>query len=116
MTHTDIQTAIRLSLEDWAIPPEEINGGLCGDFVDFVCHILDQPNMPEGFEIWGTPPPAHLIPDGCCPCYPFGHTWIVKDGVHYDAEVPQGVEHASKLPIFKRYRVWRKERAKGGRG
>lgn len=99
MTHEDVTTAIRLYLEEYPEEPKEINNGLCADFATVVgelLHGLGSP--PEGFYYVSTPP-------GVC-----AHTWVCRKGKHYDAEAPQGVEHASKLPIFKRYRVWRKER------
>lgn len=107
----DLQAAIELAQERFGDPPEDINNGLCGDFADMVCWILSDtqrpwydgcPAPPDGVRLFGTP-------GGCDG--PAAHTWIVgPDGRHYDAEVPEGVSHASKLPIFERYREWRQSR------
>ena len=77
--------------------PRRINGGQCEDFQSDVIALagLD----PRGSSERCT----ENLPSDLAERLP-GHCWIFADGLHYDAEAPDGVEDPSDLPIFARAR------------
>lgn len=87
-----ISEAAKAVQERMDASPREINNGLCADFGDLVWNKLGRPdwinftdNVFEGQE-------------------EYRHSWISQDGLHFDAEAPEGVEDWRQLPIFQRIR------------
>jgi hypothetical protein len=79
--------------------PYDINNGFCEDFAgnviarmggcrDGLCETTAEIETDGGLTITGLP----------------GHVWIKHDGMHFDAEEPEGVTDWRQLPIFGRLR------------
>lgn len=104
-----------------------INNGLCADLADDVLDRLSQVLADNGadqvecdnyrvpgddflrpwdtalLERQGIRPPVGFTWDDLN-AIDFGfHVWIAADGLHYDAECPNGVTSFFELPIFRRY-------------
>jgi hypothetical protein len=109
----------------------EINNGACGDFADAVLKsvsagseevyasydVVSNSNFmtgldgdPDEDEVWdgrllsviGGLPRDWTIENINAVVFGY-HNWIVYEGMHYDAECPEGVGCMFDLPIFKRY-------------
>lgn len=73
--------------------PPEINGGLCGDFADFVVERRGDLQTMSTADVLGVSEDARPDP---------WHVWVTDGTRHYDAEAPDGVEKWTELPYFKR--------------
>ena len=85
VTQEQLTMAIRRRVSEWGDAPKEINSGYCADFASFV---FDELGRPENLG-WGNH--YHLGS---------GHTWLILDNCHYDAECPDGVADWRDLPIW----------------
>lgn len=70
------------------LSPEQINNGYCADFFSVI------------FERLGCP--KEIIAGNDYEPEGFGHTWIIFENRHYDAECPEGVDDWKNLPIWAR--------------
>lgn len=85
--------------QDWGIPDNIINSGYCKDFAEDVADkITEQTDFDVSIvqtkDIWNT---DDFNIDMSV------HYWVVCDGVHYDAENPEGVQEPEHLPFFRSY-------------
>lgn len=95
MTRTHLLTQAIIGLRnEWPETPQQINSGYCADFATVVWERL---KGPEWLLTLGTPGSAERSGAGW-------HVWLFTDGLHFDAECPQGVADWSQLPIFQRNR------------
>lgn len=82
------------SFADKRVSPEQINHGLCDQFMQAVIEAYPIPEeiTTEDLE----------VPEEVYDHLP-GHYWILCGGKHYDSECLDGVEDWKELPIFKRH-------------
>ena len=117
-------TAARYLAEEGVEAIEQINDGLCDDFANDVCSVVDGA-LPLGFEEFkvgadGDPAGDDLFDMNVLHAFgislPQGHTtetmerlglgghvWIYFEGKHFDAECPEGVDSFFDLPFSRRY-------------
>lgn len=84
--------------QDWGMPDSIINSGYCEDFaLDVSKTIKNQTeskvSILQTSDIWSSNDFNIEMPV---------HYWIVCDGIHYDAETPEGVQEPQYLPFFSR--------------
>ncbi len=97
----DIPTVIRELVDEWDTPPHIINAGQCEDFAAALMDKLDAARLGIGLgetttgEMMATPMEDWDVGLD-------GHFWVTGDGLHYDAECPEGVEDWRDLPFFLR--------------
>lgn len=86
---------IRKEVKHFDMNPRDINNGMCDIFMT---NIIDFFGDLEYFLEEKTV--NDYMPSAA------SHYWIYDPytGLHHDAETPEGVDHTSKLPFFKRYR------------
>lgn len=98
MCMTSVTEVVRSEIESWKKfefatieSPEDINNGYCSQFAK---SVKDTMGNPDGLQIKSY---------GYTGSYQStAHKWVYYEGKHYDAECPEGVDEASKLPIFVR--------------
>ena len=100
MARMSVTTAILLLLSDeYAnLSPREVNSGQCEEFQQSVIMLVGRDQAHEMCT-------ESLYSGGCTDPRIVGlpgHCWIYSGGLHFDAEAPNGVDHWTDLPIFKR--------------
>ena len=94
-----ISDAIRAEVAEMGMHPYDINDGYCEDFAMNVIARLG------GYRDGLTETTTEVQTDGAVDFVMLpGHVWIECDGLHYDAEEPEGVAHWWDLPFFGRLR------------
>lgn len=88
MTRDEIGTLIRLCVTESGMTPREINNGNCDTFAETLCARF------PGFT-WECSTDAD----------PFSHDWVSYEGVHYDAETPEGVETRAAIGTKPEFRA-----------
>ncbi len=71
-----------LSTKYKEIPPAKINSGLCEDFAWAVCEIDSSFSLEYDDD--------------------YGHVYLYKDRLYFDAECPDGIEELYSLPYYER--------------
>lgn len=115
-----IKRLVRSYIADGAESAYDINNGMCVEFADEACSLLDPNGKDEqihtlsGFDFdpeekarwdeealmkFNSPVP----PDIDLGTFNYGsHDWLYCHGKHYDAECPQGVTSVFEIPLFTR--------------
>jgi hypothetical protein len=80
---------------------EDINSGLCDDFAVKVLEHFFESDLVQ--RLFFTPfNGAQIVTNAQINKNLDDHVWIIYDGLHYDAEAPDGVRNYKDLPIYKR--------------
>ncbi|MGF7535287.1 hypothetical protein AAGG74_16670 [Bacillus mexicanus] len=108
---------------------EEINCGLCNDFAEEIeyrfngtveilsnDHFVEEREGLDGWngdeqdkwvkkwlKVYDSMPPYPLTVEKLTDEIRGYHCWVYSDGLHYDAECPEGVKNMFDLPFFQRY-------------
>lgn len=93
-----IEKIIRNTISEMDSEPYDINNGQCGGFAKIVADKLEEIGVDSK-----RPCEDYIIED----CYDKNYTshywvYVPKTGKNYDAECPEGVKDATKLPIFQK--------------
>jgi len=92
-----ISDEIRAEVSEMGMHPFDINDGYCEDFANNVIARMG------GYRDGLCETEVEIETKGQIGCQDLpGHVWIVCDGLHYDAEEPQGVDDWRELPLFAR--------------
>lgn len=83
--------------EDVVVYPHETRIFSDADFLDIFEEGADEMADPKDYG--SIAPDDFILEEHQLPC----HYWLYHDGLHYDAECPNGVANFFDLPIMKRY-------------
>lgn len=85
----NLSRSIRKLAKEYKISPRKINCGCCADFASV---IWDRFSRPKELEF------------GSYYDYEYGHTYLIFEGLCYDAEKPNGVKDWQDLPSFRGFK------------
>lgn len=97
-TRAEVAALIQDAIRDFGMTAKEINNGNCDEFAEFLVarfpdFQLEQSTADESFT----------------------HDWVSYNGLHYDAETPEGVETRQEIGTKPEHREVNRESTKGAR-
>jgi hypothetical protein len=96
-----VESAIEELLDDWGEDPRAINNGECMEFINQLFLQNEFSTIPLVRMETDDLPDEYVDHETGFKTEPY-HMWVTDGSLHFDAEVPAGVDTWKKLPFFKR--------------